>query len=104
LAGYVLAPGETSIPRIVQAIRQLFAGRSNASGSLTLVEDATTTIVSAQNCGAGCAIFLFPQTSNAAAALASTYIGPSDVTNGQFVIHHESASSADRSFWWVALG
>jgi hypothetical protein len=104
MSGYVLAPGETSIPRIVQMVRQLLEGRSNATGSITLTPNATSTLVPALNCGTDSAIFLFPQTANAAAAMATTFVGPSDVSRGQFMIHHASSPNTDLSFWWSSFG
>lgn len=100
----VVATFEKDITKITSAIRELGQGRTNAAGSVTLRASQTTTTVSAPNCGAGSAVFLFPATSNAAAVVASTYVLSSNVTRGQFIVTHPSDSNADKTFYWVALG
>ena len=108
MSGNVPIPSEKDPFKIVRAVRELFEGRSNAVGSVTLAVNATSTTVTAINCGAGSAVLLFPKTASAAQAVAATadspYVGANDVGNGQFVIRHSSLSSTDRTFWWVALG
>ena len=44
-----LSPSETQLFRIVNAVRQLMQGRSNAAGSVTLAPGAASTAVSAPN-------------------------------------------------------
>lgn len=104
MSGSTLRPNETDPQVIVSAIRQLFWGRSEAGGVVTLAVNATSTTVPAVNCGSSSGIFLFPQTADAAAGLATTYVGPADIKRGAFTIHHTSSAVADRSFWWIALG
>lgn len=99
-----LATGEKDIYRIVQTVRQLAEGRTNATGTVTLTASATTTTVEAPNCGAGSAVFLFPATANAAAVVATTYVKEADVTSGQFIITHASDADTDQTFYYVALG
>lgn len=102
MAGNVPAITETSLARIIQSIRDLYAGRSNAVGTVTLRASQTTTVVTALNVGAGSRVFLEPTTANAAAVRASTY--PSSVGQGTFTITHPSNSNTDKTFYWVALG
>lgn len=83
-------------------INQLGQGRSNAVGEVTLTASTTTTTVTAVNCGADSAVFLFPQTANAANDLGIAYV--SSVSQGQFVITHASNARSDRTFWFVCLG
>ncbi len=87
---------------VALAIQQLYAGRSNAVGSLTLAAGATSTVVNAINCAAQCAVLLFPKTAHAAAALATTFI--SAVGNQSFTVSHANNSQTDREFFYVALG
>ena len=96
------APGETRLFFIVQAIRELFEGRSHAKGQCTLTASATTTTVSATNCGPNSEVFLSPRTANAAGALATTYV--SAVQGGQFTLTHASAVSTDRTFGYEICG
>jgi hypothetical protein len=104
MSGIAISPQEKDVFKIVFAIRQLMEGRSNATGSVTLTPSATTTTVTAPTCAAGSAIFLFPKTANAAGAIATTYVLAGNVSAGQFIVTHANAGSADRTFWWVALG
>ncbi len=85
-----------------QAIRDLFAGRSNAVGTVTLTANAASTVVTAINCGAGSRVFLFPTTANAAAIVAATYV--SSVGQGTFTVTHTNNANADKTFFWVCLG
>ncbi|MGD9725260.1 MAG: hypothetical protein AB7R40_23575 [Nitrospiraceae bacterium] len=100
----VVQTQEKDLTRFAFALQQLASGRSNAVGVVTLRENETTTTVSAPNCGAGSAVFLFPATANAAAVVATTYVLAVNVTAGQFVITHASDADEDQTFYWVALG
>src|SRR5262245_4146666 len=109
MTALTLSPAERDLFRIVMAVRQLTEGRSNAVGTVTLSPGAASTTVSAPNCARTSAIFLFPQTANAAAALATTWVQPSatppiNPAAGQFVISHANNAQTDRTFWYVALG
>ena len=84
------------------AIQQLYAGRSNATGSVTLAAGAASTVVSPPNCAPQSAVFLFPKTANGAAALATTFI--SSVGKQSFTISHANNAQTDRSFFYVCLG
>lgn len=103
----VTVPGinETDPKKIVQAIQQLSAGRSNAVGSVTLaVAPATSTVVTDRNCAAGTVPILVPTTANAAAALATTYVPTTTIANGSFVIQHASNAATDRKFLYALHG
>ena len=104
--GFALSLDEKN-PRVQnQAIRQLMEGRSNATGTVTLTHDgvATTTTVTAQNCGPYSIVKLTPQTAHAAAAVATTYVKATDVKAGQFTVTHAATSNSDVTFGWAALG
>jgi hypothetical protein len=105
-AGLYLPPNETDQRKQNAAIRQLIEGRSNAVGLVTLEHDgvATTTTVTAVNCGPNAIPFLEPVTANAALARATTYVLRSNVTPGQFIITHAATANADETFAWVCLG
>ena len=88
-----------------RAITQLMEGRTNATGTATLTSGAvTTTTVTAKTCGAGSVVKLSPQTANAAAALATSFIPSTDVTAKQFIIHHSGSTSTDRTFGFLVMG
>lgn len=84
------------------AIQQLAQGRSNACGSFTLTANAASTTVTAQNCAAGSTPLLTPTTANAAAALATTFVGT--VSNGSFVVTHANNAQTDKTFKYAAIG
>jgi hypothetical protein len=95
---------ESNPVRLAQAIRELFQGRSNAVGEVTLTESDTTTDVTAANCGLDSKIFLFPKTADAAAELAAGGCYISAVAREQFTITHANDASTDRTFFWLAIG
>ena len=104
MTALTLPPAEQDISKVVMAVRQLTEGRSNAVGTVTLAANAGTTTVTAPNCGAGSAVFLFPATANAAAIVAATYVLTSNITKGQFIVSHTNNAQTDKTFHWVALG
>jgi hypothetical protein len=103
VSGIVLSWKETSIPRIVQAVRQLLEGRSNAGGTVTLRNGHTTTVVSAPNCSPSCNVFLTPKTA-AAAALTPPYVQAADTLLGSFTITHTDPGGTDATFGYEARG
>lgn len=104
MAGNVPAVTETSVPRLTQAIRDLFSGRSNAVGTVTLTANAASTIVAALNVGKDSKVFLMPTTANGSAEFGNGTIRISSVGAGTFTITHANNANADKTFYWVALG
>lgn len=105
MSGTYLVPDEKNLPRIVQSIRDLYAGRNNCFGEVTLaVSPATTTAVTAPNCSAQSVPLLTPMTANAAAELGAGTMYISSVGQGTFTITHASSANADRTFRFVTLG
>ncbi len=104
MSATIVQSNEKDLTKFAFAIQQLAAGRSNAVGSVTLRDGETTTTVAAPNCGAGSHVFLFPQTANAAAVVATTYVLATNVTAGQFIITHASDADTDQTFSYVCLG
>lgn len=98
------AGDETRLFSIVQAIRELFEGRSHAVGQVTLTAGAASTTVTAPNIGADTRIVLFPRTANASADFGGGAMYVSSVKAGQFVITHPNNANADKTFDWHALG
>jgi hypothetical protein len=99
-----LAPSETQPYRLVNAIRQLLQGRSNAAGSVTLAAGAASTTVTAPNCASSAQVFLFPKTAHAAAELAAGTCWVSAVAGGAFTLTHANNAQTDRTFSYVCLG
>lgn len=90
--------------RIVDAIRQLVEGRQNSVDDVTLTPGSTTTVVKFPNCSRDARVFLFPQTANAAAALATTFVRKADITQSQYTITHANSAQADRTFSALVIG
>lgn len=90
--------------RLYDAITQLIQGRGNYVGVVTLRAGQTTTVVSFVNCSIDCMPMLYPQTANAAAAVATTYIKAADVIQQQFTITHASSAHIDLTFSFACLG
>lgn len=99
---------ERSLSTVIDSIKQLWQGRSDAVGTVTLRAGFTTTTVTravdkaAINVAQTQQIFLAPKTANAAAALATTYV--SAIGQGTFTLTHANAVSTDRTFAWEARG
>jgi hypothetical protein len=102
MSGLSVSTSEKNPAKFALAIQQLYAGRSNASGVVTLAEGETSTVVNAPNCAPGSAVFLSPKTAHAAAALATTFI--SAVGAQSFTISHANSAQTDRTFFYVCLG
>lgn len=91
--------------RLVDATIQIVTGRQNSVGDVTLaVSPATSTVVSFPNCSRDCRVFLFPQTTHAAAALATTFIKKSDIGQGSFVITHAASANVDSNWSFLCIG
>ncbi len=101
-SGLYLSPAEADPLKQNAAIRQLIEGRSNAVGSVTLTAGTTSTVVTAPTCGPQSAVFLFPTTANAAAIVASTYVGT--VAAGTFTVTHPNDADTDKTFFWACFG
>mgnify|MGYP000903335130 FL=1 len=102
MSGNVPALTERNPVRIMQAIRDLFAGRSNAANQFTLTANTTTTTVTAPNVSVDTHYTFGARTANAAAALANMYV--STKAQGSFTLTHANNSQTDRTFDYHALG
>jgi hypothetical protein len=99
-----LQRGERDLQRIVDSIIQLNEGRGLNVGDVTLRASQTTTTVNFPNCSKDCRIFLFPQTANAAAALATTYVLKTNILQRSFIITHASNIQTDKNFSFLCIG
>ncbi len=86
--------------RLCRAIRDLFAGRSNAAGEFTLRTGQTTTVVSAPNCGATSKVFLQAASANAATEVGNGTIYVSAVDVGEFTATHVNSGTTNRKFYY----
>ncbi len=104
MTAYVPGITETDLKKIVLAIQQLAAGRSNATGSVTLATGVSSTTVTTANCAAGSVPILVPASANAAAEVGNGTIYVSTVANGAFTIAHANSATPGRVFLWAVVG
>jgi hypothetical protein len=97
-----LTPSDENPRRIASALNRVIEGRTDNYGSVTLRAGETTTTVTDQNASENSTIVLSPRTANAAAALATTYVGSK--LNKSFVLTHASNSQTDKTFDYAVIG
>lgn len=102
----VYLPGitETDLKKIILAIQQLGAGRSNAVGAVTLTVSVATTTVTDNNCASGSVPILVPTTANAAAEVGNGTMYVSAVANKSFTITHANSATTGRTFLYAIVG
>ena len=104
MTAYVPGITETDLKKIVLAIHQLAAGRSNSVGTVTLATGSASTIVPDKNCAAGSTPLLTPITANAATEVGNGTMYVSAVANGSFTITHANSASSGRTFLYALHG
>lgn len=104
MTAYVPGITETDLKRIVLAIQQLAAGRSNAVGTVTLATGSATTVVADRNCAIGSTPLLTPTTASAAAEVGNGTTYVSAVANGSFTITHANSATSGRTFLYALHG
>lgn len=87
---------ETNLQIVIQAVRDLSSGASNAVGNapVQLAPGMATTTVSDPLCTSSSMISLSPLTQNAAAA----QVWVAAVGNGLFTLGHDVSAATDRNF------
>jgi hypothetical protein len=104
VTAYVPGVTETDLKKIILAVQQLAAGRSNAVGTVTLATGSATTVVSDKNCAAGSTPLFTPTTANAAAEVGNGTMYVSAVVNGAFTITHANSATTGRTFLYALYG
>jgi hypothetical protein len=104
MTAYVPGVTETDLKKIVLALQQLAAGRSNAVGSVTLATGSATTTVTTANCAQGSTPILTPASASAATEVGSGTMYVSAVANGSFTITHANSATAGRTFLYAVIG
>lgn len=104
MTAFVPGITETDLKKIVLAIQQLAAGRSNAVGTVTLATGSATTTVTTANCAVGSVPILVPASANAAAEVGNGTMYVSAVANGAFTIAHANSATPGRTFLYAVLG
>ncbi len=87
---------------LADRINLLINGRSNAVGDVTLTANAASTTLTDARIGLDSHIGLMPTTSNAAAALATTYV--SSRGKGTATITHANNAQTDKTFRYSIQG
>lgn len=104
----VLVPGltETDLKKIILTLQQLAAGRSNATGSVTLTQNSATTVVTTRTgtCAPGSKVGLTPTTANAATEFGAGTWYISSVGLDTFTITHVNSATAGRTFDYFIVG
>jgi hypothetical protein len=104
MTAYVPGTSETDLKKIILALQQLAAGRSNAVGSVTLATGASTTTVTTLNCATSSTPILTPATANAATEVGNGTMYVSAVANGSFTITHANSATTGRTFLYAIIG
>lgn len=89
------------IQRIAEVVAKIMDGKINATGTLTLAINTTTTTITDARIGPESKILISPTTANAAGAIATTYFTVGDQTA---TVTHANNSQADRTFGYVVIG
>ena len=104
MTAYVPGLAETDLRKIILAVQQLAAGRSNAVGQVTLATGSATTVVNDANCAPGSSVLFTPVTANAAAEAGNGTMYLSSVSNKSFTITHANSGTTGRTFLYAILG
>ncbi len=104
MTAFVPGIDEKDPKKIILAIQQLAAGRSNAIGSVTLTISAATTTVSDMNCAVGSNVIFTPTTANASAEIGNGTMYLSTVANGSFTVTHANSATTGRTFKYAIVG
>ena len=106
MTAYVPGISETDLKKIILAIQQLAAGRSNAVGTVTLTLNSATTVVTTATgtCASGSVPILVPTTANAATEFGAGSLYISSVGKDTFTITHVNSATASRTFLYAVHG
>lgn len=85
-----------------RTLNKVLSGKVNNFGEVTLDANSTTTTLNDTRIGINSVISLQPKTSNAAAALTTTYFGTPG--NESVTISHANNAQTDRTFVYTVSG
>ncbi len=81
--------------QLARAVNQAMVGHTNTSMFVTLTASAATTLITDARISIQTCVILMPQTADAAAALATTYV---TCAKGVATINHANNTQTDRTF------
>lgn len=94
--------GENWLKEVALVVNNIFKGKIQCTGQVTLATSATSTVVYNENCSEFSVVLLSPLTASASGVFTSTYV--SAYTDGQFTITHNNAAHTDMTFRYTLLG
>lgn len=98
------ATNKTFGRQLAECINRILVGKLNIIIQFSLRAGQTTTTVIDSRISMSNGLLLDPLTSNAAAALTTTYALASDRTSGSAIFTHANAGSTDRTFNLIIIG
>lgn len=107
MTAYVPGIEEKDLAKVILALQQLAAGRSNAVGTVTLAPGASTTVIVPTQSGmiaVGSKVLLTPTTASAATEIGNGTMFVSSVGKDTFTITHANSAVADRTFFYAVQG
>jgi len=100
-----MEPDETEHRRkLARAVNSLRQGKFNGTLDVTLTANAASTTVTDARISYYSVILPMPMTSNAAAALATTYIAQATLKTGSAVLTHTNNAQTDKTFRLLIVG
>lgn len=104
MSAYVPGTDETDLKKIIMSLQQLAAGRSNATGTVTLTASAASTAVSNDNFAAASTVYFTPTTANGSAEIGAGTMYISARAKGSFTITHANNAQVDRTYLYAIVG
>ena len=98
-----LAEVKEHLRQIAASVHQLFDGKVNATGTVTLTVDSLTTTLVDPRIGADTQVHLVASTDSAGGEV-GVYQTLPNTTKGQATLNHGDSSTADRTFYYTLLG
>lgn len=92
------------IRSIAAALKLLFMGKTNNTGTFTCTANQATTVVSDEKCSSSSTIFYTPTTANASAEVGAGTIYISAKADGSFTVTHANSATASRTFDYIIVG
>ena len=88
--------------KVATLVNRLLGGRLNSVGSVTLIQNGTSTVLSDNNYRPGSRLLLTAATANAA-TVTNLYV-PHSATAGQVTINHSAVNAGDLVFDYLIVG
>lgn len=104
MTAYVPGTDERDLRKVIMSLQGLASGRSNATGTVTLAANETSTTVHNDNCAEGSFVLPFPLTASAAAEIGAGTLYLSAVVNKSFTLSHANSATTDRTFGYAIIG